>query len=261
MGKNKEDENKLGTDYQSEFIKKNVPEVLGTAATARTYSDELARIQEANRIQRQTAGASYAEMYERARGQSYRNRLAGGAAGITGGMAVQRGTEISGAEMRGLSQIAGQREQAMRDINYQDLMAPRQALEFTQHAQHLGREEQMFNLQMIHARQDILDSKMSDEDKIQALVNAGMDLESAKNSVDEAGKNIWERFKDGDMNALGLATGTFAAGVGGKAIYAKFFGKAAGLSIKAAVGAAALPVVLIAGAIGIGYWAWQKSRD
>ena len=196
---------------------------VGTAAATRQTSAQMqqaeeARLLEAARIQRQTVGASYAEMYQRAQGQMSRGAMAGTAPGMSGGMATQRSSEIEGAQMRALGSISGQREQAMRDIDYQELMAPRQAFEFAQQQQMAQREEQMFNLSMIESRQGILDSPMSDEDKIEALVNTGMSLEEARSLIEEAGRGFFDRLRSGDASPFtaGLAAGGVGlAGVAG----------------------------------------------
>ena len=192
---------------------------VGTAAATRQTSAQMqqaeqARLQEAARIQRQTVGASYAEMYQRAQGQMSRSAMAGTAPGLTGGMATQRSSEIEGAQMRALASISGQREQAMRDIDYQELMAPRQAFEFTQQQQMAQREEQMFNLSMIQSRQGILDSPMSDEDKLESLINTGMSLEEARSLIEE-GTSSLQRFQ---QRIGGGATGALIAGGGAIAL-------------------------------------------
>lgn len=209
---------------------------VGTAAATRQTSAQMqqaeqARLQEAARIQRQTVGASYAEMYQRAQGQMSRGAMAGTAPGMSGGMATQRSSEIEGAQMRALGSISGQREQAMRDIDYQELMAPRQAFEFAQQQQMAQREEDMFSLQMINAQQDIMASDMSDEDKIRALVAAGLSEEEATKRIKDAGRGFFERVVAGEASSL--AVGATAAGVGTAGLVGGGLGKAGIVALQA----------------------------
>ena len=203
---NRDEDNPYATRYIND-----APRV-GTASFQRNMSDELTRLQEANRIQRQTVSSSYAQQYEQARGNMMRGQMAGAAPGLTGGLAQQRTSEISGAQMRGLSQLSGQREQALREVDYQGLMANRQAFDFAQQQTMAQRDEQMFNLQMIQSRQGILDSDMSDADKREALMNTGMSSEEIENSINQKNRGFFEKVREGE--ASGLAVGATAAGVG-----------------------------------------------
>ena len=204
----RDEENPYAARYEKDAAR------VGTNTFQRNMADELARLQEANRIQRQTVSSSYAQQYEQARGTMMRGQMAGATPGLTGGLAQQRTSEISGAQMRGLSQLAGQREQALREVDYQGLMANRQAFDFAQQQTMAQRDEQMFNLQMINARQEILNSKMSDEDKTEALINAGLTPQQAAEQVAEKGKSWWETFKSGEGGFMGAAAvgGVAAAG-------------------------------------------------
>jgi hypothetical protein len=202
---------------------------VGTSASTRQTADQIRRAEEtrlleAARIQRQTAGASFAEQYQQARGGMMRQNMAGTTPGLTGGVAQQRTSEISGAQMRGLSQLSGQRAQTMRDIDYQALMAPREAFGFAQQQIAAQRDDQMFNLQMIQSRQGIIDSEMSDADKLEALLNTGMSQADAQAQIQQKNQGFFDRFRSGDwgaaqygaVGAAGAATiGTGAQVIGG----------------------------------------------
>jgi hypothetical protein len=195
---------------------------VGTSAANRQTGEQIRRAEEtrlleAARIQRQTAGASFAEQYQQARGNMMRQNMAGTTPGLTGGVAQQRTSEISGAQMRGLSQLSGQRAQTMRDIDYQALMAPREAFSFAQQQIGAQRDEQMFNLQMIQSRQGIIDSKMSDEDKLQALLNTGMSQTEAQGQIQEKNKGFFEKLRTGELDGFaGASTFGGAALLAGK---------------------------------------------
>ena len=203
--------------YATRFIN-DAPRV-GTNTFQRNMADELARERERNRIQRQTVSASYAQQYEQARGNMMRGQMAGAAPGLTGGLAQQRTSEISGAQMRGLSQLSGQREQALREVDYQGLMANRQAFDFAQQQTMAQRDEQMFNLNMIQSRQGILDSDMSDDDKREALANTGLTAAQIDAQIADKNKGLFDRFRDGDWGFAQYATlGGAGAAVGGTAL-------------------------------------------
>jgi len=208
--RNTEDENPFAAQYE------NMAPQVGTSSFQRNMSEELARLQEANRIQRQTVSSSYAQQYEQARGGMMRQQMAGTAPGLTGGLAQQRTSEISGAQMRGLSQLSGQREQALRDVDYQGLMANREAFGFAQQQAMAGRDEQMFNLQMIQSRQDIINSDMSDEDKREALANTGMSPQDIQARIDEKNQGFFDKLRSGDWGAAqyGAIGGAGAAAIG-----------------------------------------------
>jgi hypothetical protein len=208
--------NTIDDTYKRDYVTR--ADKVGTSASTRQTADQIRRAEEtrlleAARIQRQTAGASFAEQYQQAKGNIERNQMAGAAPGLTGGLAEQRTSEISGAQMRGLSQLSGQRAQAMRDIDYQALMAPRQAFEFSQQQVAAQRDDQMFNLQMIQARQGIIDSEMSDSDKLQALLNTGMSKTEAQAQLEQKNKGFFEKLRTGEANPFAVG----ALGVGGTA--------------------------------------------
>jgi len=197
---------------------------VGTSASTRQTADQIRRAEEtrlleAARIQRQTAGASFAEQYQQARGNMMRQNMAGTTPGLTGGVAQQRTSEISGAQMRGLSQLSGQRAQTMRDIDYQALMAPREAFSFAQQQIAAQRDDQMFNLQMIQSRQGIIDSEMSDADKLEALLNTGMTPAEAQGQIQQKNTGFFERLRTGELGGFAAAstiggTGLLAGKVG-----------------------------------------------
>jgi hypothetical protein len=259
----------------------NMAPKVGTSSFQRNMAEELANINQANRIQRQTVSASYAEQYQQARGNMMRQQMAGTTPGLTGGLAEQRNSEISGAQMRALSQLSGQREQALREVDYQGLMANRQAFDFAQQRAMAGRDEQMFNLQMINSRQSIIESKMSDEDKIQSLLNTGLTLEEARAEVEETG-SWWKEFtKKAGTGAVGVG----AAGAGLTALSAPTIAKfalptaaktaikgvltkaglakaGAALTFKTAIGAAVpiIGVAMLIGGAGFALYNYYKNK-
>lgn len=213
MAVKEEEKNPYSVGYE-----KDAPRV-GTATFQKNMADELARAKEENRIQRQTVSASYAQQYEQARGGMMRQQMAGATPGLTGGLAQQRSTEISGAQMRGLSQLSGQREQALREVDYQGLMGERQAFDFAQQQEMAQRDQQMFNLNMIQSRQGILDSEMSDEDKREALLNTGLTPAQIDAQIADKNRGFFERFREGDWGFAQYATlGGAGAAVGGTAL-------------------------------------------
>ena len=250
---------------------------VGTSAATRQTTDDLrkaeeTRLLEAARIQRQSVGASYAEQFQQAQGMMSRQQMAGTTPGLTGGLAQQRTSEISGAQMRGLSQLAGQRGQAMREVDYQALMAPRQAFDFAQQQVGAQRDEQMFNLQMISSRESIAKGGGTDENKIAALMETGLSREDAQRTIDESNEGLWKRIlAGGELGGAGdLSTlGGIGAGAGFTAVRPlvqfaapklakKGIGKAllakapwVGTAIKAVIGAKlAIPIAVAAVVIG-----------
>jgi len=208
------EKNKDKNPYSKRF--ENMAPQVGTASFQKNMSDELARLQQANRIQRQTVSSSYAQQYEQARGGMMRQQMAGSAPGLTGGLAQQRSSEISGAQMRGLSQLSGQREQALREVDYQGLMANREAFGFAQQQAMAGRDEIMFNQEMIASRQNIINSDMSDEDKRQALANTGMSPQDIEAQIDKKNQSFFDKLRSGDWGAAqyGAIGGAGAAAIG-----------------------------------------------
>ncbi len=259
------EKNKDKNPYSKRF--ENMAPQVGTASFQKNMSDELARLQQANRIQRQTVSSSYAQQYEQARGGMMRQQMAGSAPGLTGGLAQQRSSEISGAQMRGLSQLSGQREQALREVDYQGLMANREAFGFAQQQAMAGRDEQMFNLQMIQSRQDIINSDMSDEDKREALANTGMSPQDIEAQIDKKNQGFFDRLKSGEASpwAVGGLAGVGAAGVAGVGITGAQAASAYGAASAAATAGGKGMTVALANSLGlqnigvVGAQEWAKT--
>lgn len=217
--------------YSDMFI--NDATRVGTNASRRLTASQLQqqetdRQQQAVDIQRASTGAGFAEMAQKAQGEFARQQMAGTTPGLTGGVAQQRTEEISGAQMRAFGQLSGQREQAMREISFQETQIPQRAFDFAQQQVFAQRDEQMFNLQMIQSREEISKGDMSDEGKLAALIETGMDPQEAQQLLDESDmKKFTTRLKTGNLKAGDFFIGGPAAAYAAKTAQ-KYGAKAAG---------------------------------
>lgn len=178
-------------------------ETLGTNTLAgEAYANALARQMAAIQNQRTSIGQTYSDIYEQAKMAQARRRGLSDVTGFTGGMEEQMGARMSAAEMAALGQIGMGREQAIRDLEAQQLAAPsnafleaQQMLEFEQnqspqarrldilrqYGEATGDYSQYFDLANQIYGTDVSFTPQDDEDK---------------QLVDEDGKTIYGVFDD-----------------------------------------------------------------
>jgi len=110
--------------YSKYYTQQNDPAKAGSDAFRRAVASQLRQSYEQ---QRQT-GQTYSNLYQQARRQATRMGAMSDVSGFSGGMARGQAARASAAEIQAMSNIAAQREGAIRDILAQRQAIPSNAL-------------------------------------------------------------------------------------------------------------------------------------
>ena len=143
--------------YNQYYTRQNDPAKAGSDAFRRAVASQL---RQSYQQQRET-GQTYSDLYQQARRQATRMGAMSDASGFSGGMARGQAARASAAEIQALSNIAAQRESAMRDIMGQRQAIPSNALIEAQQADQYARAIETANRERAAQIFDIVGSVKS----------------------------------------------------------------------------------------------------
>jgi hypothetical protein len=146
---------------------------------------------------------SYGDLYQAARQRAIGQQAAGGPT-LSGGMGQQQRDFISALEMQELGKITTAREQAARDLYTQAQSAMSNAQLEGQQATQMQLQNQQTQLELVQQRQQILDSDLSEEQKLEQLQVLGVD----STEVPKEQLNFGQYFGQ----AIGTGIGVLAVG-------------------------------------------------
>jgi hypothetical protein len=238
--------NKQQQDYQ----KSRDPFQYGQQVAQRRYSEIMAGLENKKNISNQ----AYGDLFQQFQQQSVKNDAMAGQT-LSGGMGQQQRDYASAIEMQQMGEIGKARVQANRDLFTEAESAFSNAQLEGQQATQMQLQNEQAELQRVQQRQAIVNSDMSEEEKVSQLRAMGVDVNAEDLKAANTGLiGGWQKLLSGEASAsqavgtvlssVALLAGGYLALSKGPAIF-KFF---KGLFTKGGTAAAGSGAVQGAGA-------------